>query len=60
MNDIASAARRQASISELEAAIRLLRYSAKKGGLSQPHTERMIALLWQLEEIVQEVKGPEA
>lgn len=49
-------AREHASISETEAAIRLLRYSARKGGLSIPLTERLLAALWELEEIVREAK----
>lgn len=50
------AAREQASISAAEAAIRLLRYSAKKGGLSLPLTERLLSMLWELEAIVREAK----
>ena len=54
------AAREQASISETEAAIRLLRYSAKKGGLPPALTERLLSALWELEEIVREAKQVKA
>ena len=57
VDNIATLARRHASISELDAAIRLLRYSGRKGGLSQPHTERLLRCVWELEEIAREAKG---
>lgn len=57
VDDVATSARQHASISETEAAVRLLRYSAKKGGLSQQHTERLLRCVWELEEIIREAKG---